>query len=329
MSMKCFAGKTDRFIRIEPVYNTRKFLIKCNKLELITDRTPLGWNKFFKRLFSYERNNSYNYKTYKTRYCITLKILIPHELKEELYVDFIHNFMNELLKENKDLPYVVFYMKEGKGKYLYVAISEREYFEKKKKIEITARRTIFKDSVTGKICTPNKQNATLFREKGDIIGELNTNFGLKINLFKFANNSAFKRFMAYAKNLCMEILEKYNIEKEEKVILTKCNYSKLETFKERKNAKRLNKEIKKVENQLDNFYNGLYVTKQINEKNSKKLFMTVYSKYQQLIKNLKFSYNNKSYEINLNSSRNFFESVFELLQRKLNDDLLELAMAIY
>lgn len=329
MTMKRFAGKTDRFIRIEPVYNTRKFLIQCNKLRLVDDRTPLGWNKFFKKLFIYERNNSYNYKTYKTRFCITLKILIPHELKEEQYADFTYKFMNEILKENNALPYAVFYMEEGKGRYLFVALSEREYFEKKKKTEIVAKRTIYKNPITGRICKEDTPNAVLFRTKGDIIGVNNTNFGLKIKLFRFETDGAFKRFMSYIKNLCMTILETYNIEVEEKVILKKFNYSKLETFKEKRNAKRLNKEIKDIENQLDDFYNGLYFTKQINDKQSKKMFMDVCLKYQQLIKNLKFNYNNKIYEINLNSSRKFFESIFELIQRKLKDDLFALSMAIY
>lgn len=329
MTMKRFADKTDRFIRIEPVYNTRSFFIQCNKLKLIADNTPLGWNKYFKKLFAYERENSYNYKKYKTRFCISLKILIPHELEEEHYADFSKCFIDKILQENNALPYAVFYMEEGKGKYLYIALSEREFFEKSKNLKTVAKRTIFRDSISGKICAENHPNAELYRTKGDIIGEKNTNFGLKVKLFHFTTNSAFDRFMNFAKNICMTILETFNVKSEEKVILKKYNYSKLEAFKERKNAKRLNKEIKKIEKQLDDFYSGLYFTKQINEKGSKRLFMDVYLKYQQLINNLKFSYNNRSYEIDLNSSRSFFNSVIELLHRKLEDDLLILSQSIY
>lgn len=329
MTMRCFADKTDRYIRIEPVYNTRSFLLQCNKLKLIIDKTPLGWNKYFKKLFTYERENSYNYKKYKTRFCLTLKVLIPHELNENKYGEFIESFMDKILQENNALPYAVFYMEEGKGKYLFVALSEREFFEKSKNFKTVAKRTIFRDAKTGKLCAADHPDAQLIQTKGDIIGEKNTNFGLKVKLFHFTTNSAFERFMSFVKNICMDILKTFDVQSKEEVILKKYNYSKLETFKERKNAKRLNKEIKKIEKQLDDFYSGLYFTKQINQKGSKRLFMDVYLKYQQLINNLKFSYRNKSYEIDLNSSRGFFNSVIELLHRKLEEDLITLSQAIY
>lgn len=324
--MKHFVKTNDRFVRIDPIYETRPFFNQCRKLKLIIDKTPCGYSDFFKKLFAFERKRAYNYKTYKTRFCTTLKILIPQDIDTDNYKACVESLMNELLP--KALPYVAFVLHEGKGTYFYIAISEREYFEKAQKIEFFSAHDIYKNPKTGRLCKATDEGAILVTKQGDVVKTMRSIFSKKVKYFKFATNTLFKEFIDNSKKTCIKIFKKFNAKDEECVIFKKFNYASL-TNKESKKAKVYNKVIKKIEKEFDRFYCGLIVTKEISNKESRKKFMDLYRKYQKLIDNLGFTYSNKRYKIDFDISKKSLLSVLDLFVRKLNEDFQKLSYEIY
>lgn len=323
--MRYFMNHCDRYINLQPIYNTRSFFYQCSKLQILVDSTPSNWKTFFKKLFAFERKCGYNYNTYKKRFGITMKILIPQELSFEQYPFVAKKIMDKILNNIK-LPYVVFLLKEGKAFYFFVAVSERPFYNKKVEVQKHSSKDVYRNKTTGRICKASDKNAVLYLRKGDFIGIERPVFGNKVKIFKFSSKKEFINFTSNLKKKTADVFVKAGIENKEHVIFKKVNYSKC-SLRERANCKKLNKIIEILEKELNSFYKGLLITNSAEEKNVLSIFSSLYRKYFSLFQRMSFRYGKHVIKIKPKSKK--FDSIVDLLQRNFFEDMSYMSQKIY
>lgn len=203
------------FVKYEPMYeeDIKSFLDKASDKNILLDGCPYDYKDYFADLAVYEKEHGYKYKEgerYRTRYAVKMILLLPKELQGEkqkekrkmLVKDFIKSLSEtsrlspaeakERKKENRELDdvlnYAAFEETRGKGLYVQLIISERQYRTKPEYKKYLYN--IYWNPRKKKICKKSDPGAEVKHEKGEYILDKNGNriiderrFGFKIRRF--------------------------------------------------------------------------------------------------------------------------------------------------
>lgn len=199
------------------------FFIELKKLprrNILVEGTPYECVQFFHDLFEFEEENEYKYtdkNSYGAIYAVKFEMLMPKTLKEdkEKRVKFIRKFVEEMNEGSKltrsaaktrkeidkeldqRLNYVAYDQVKGKGLYVTLLISEREY--RNEPVYKKYKYTAYMDAETKRSCSKNDPNAVIKFEKGTFMRDKEgnkilekSNFGLKCRRFSY---KSFDRFI--------------------------------------------------------------------------------------------------------------------------------------
>lgn len=203
------------FVKYEPMYeeDIKSFLDKASSEDVLYDGCPYNYKDYFADLAIFEKEHGYKYKEdkgYKTRYAVRIVLLLPKDLQGEkqkekrkmLVKDFIKSLSEtsrlspterkERKKCDKELDdvlnYVAFEETRGKGLYVQLIISERQYRTKPEYKKYLYN--IYWNPRKKQICKKTDPEAEIKHEKGDYIldkeGEKiidDRRFGFKIRRF--------------------------------------------------------------------------------------------------------------------------------------------------
>lgn len=203
------------FVKYEVMYeeDIKSFLDKASDKNVLLDGCPYCFKDYFSDLALFEKEHGYKYKEserYRTRYAVKMILLLPKDLQGEkqkekrkmLVKDFIKSLSEtsrlspaeakERKKENRELDdvlnYAAFEETRGKGLYVHLIISERQYRAKTEYKRYLY--TIYWNPHKKQVCKKTDPGAEVKHEKGEYILDKEGNrivddrrFGFKIRRF--------------------------------------------------------------------------------------------------------------------------------------------------
>lgn len=201
--------KISTYIDLGKVEHISSYLEYVSSEVLVENKTPFDDPfHFFKELEIESHNRSYNRTKTLNIQARCIEVLLPTTINEQNIFEFSSLLMKEIMGRNS-LPYASWSIKKGKGNYLYVLISEREFFlQPQEYIELWGSDG-YRNQLNGQLCSADDPHAVKCRSKGDIRKTYESHFSLKSRLFsadvdarKHSDDSeriGFKRFIDRAR----------------------------------------------------------------------------------------------------------------------------------
>ncbi len=144
----------------------------------VNEGTPISsnfenWREMIGHLCDYRDSIKRNYtkkrdsgSTYHNVYAHFLKILIPYEVQQSEWSDFVKIYMETIDARYKKLLWVCKFSTINKANYAEIACFTRYVYAKPRKRNQVFHRDYYYNSETGKICCSNHPNAVLKAKKG-------------------------------------------------------------------------------------------------------------------------------------------------------------------
>ena len=177
---------TKIYIDFRPVSSIPEWLKDTSKGAdpIDTNIEGVSWNEFFTDLYKLEKDKR---KKESSKYGVisarALEVLLPSSLTTKEITRFSKMIYRSVMQQNKHLPYAVWLVTKGKGRYLEYLISERYWSEEEQVHQTFYTSPRYRSSLTGKLCKKDDEYAVMFAKEGDVKQEWKSHFSLKSRLF--------------------------------------------------------------------------------------------------------------------------------------------------
>lgn len=274
--------------------------------------------KLFNDLYEFEKTQSRKYvnKIAQNRQGVKLTFLLP---KSNIRINKLLKLRKMLLKNilgkryNLTLSYGV---RKGKARYLVILISEREYYNKMKTINVYAKCDLYKNNVTKQFCKATDNNAKLYALKGTVLRTKQVKFSTsKYRLFN-RTKSEWCEYLKLLHRLYLNCLENINV-----IASGIYSFSKLDlkTAKNRYQEWKIykyNDIVCKMNLELDKLFSFVYSPACFyQEYDVNKMYKELFFKYRSRLHNKRFHIKHICFDFDLDTYyRTFNESVKKLLE---------------
>lgn len=279
--MKLYNEQTNQYIRLDRLksYDEITELISTNSLTSLRSNQTISLMEFTDKLIEHDRRKK------KILY-ITLDIMLPLQsiTSKKTRAKFVDEFM-ELNKQISKLPYYAFSHKRGKATYIYIVICDRQYYPEGLSEKCTCKHDIYRNK-KGQLCKSTDDGAILTQNAGSSKKEKTVYFSKKKSYFRFVSLKLKKKYVINLKLKALTAMKNCGEKTTNEIILKRYSHDICKTKWSHKNIKLANKYIKKIENELNNFYSGLLLTSAI--KTNKKDFDDLYKSLNDSLKNKSF-----------------------------------------
>lgn len=279
--MKLYGEQTNQYIRLDRLkcYDEVTELISTNSLTSIYSNQTISLLEFSNKLIEHDRRSK------KVLY-VTLDIMLPFQsiTSKKTRAKFVEEFM-KLNKQISKLPYFAFSHKRGKATYIYIIICERLYYPQGISEKCACKHDIYRNK-KGQLCKATDENAILTETAGSAKKEKLVYFSKKKSYFRFPALQLKKKYIEDLKLKSLIAMKNCGVKTTNEIILKRYSHDTCKAKWAHKNIKLANKVIKKIENELNNFYSGLLLSSAI--KTNKKDFDDLYESLNASLKNKSF-----------------------------------------
>lgn len=324
--------QTNTFIKLDYIRNSQDFKgVFSNK---VINTNIKNTDLFFNRLIDYENKTKKN-KNKLVNYGVLFTLMLDKERDIKQLQILTKAFINKF----DNLPYYSYIKITNNGYYLVIYISERHYFNTKKRVktDVKAKKDIYKNKLNNKTCFKRSKNSYLWRKKGEIISSNTkyTYFSNKKRFFRFSNKKHFNKYIYELKKWYINTLkETLKAQINETISFKRFNYSTLSKNK-KINAKLWNSAFNDLEKDFLKGYQALKYTDILKEnKQAKKDIDNLFIKYNDKLTKNKIYYNenndfyipfkiykNIKFKLNLNTTFKKTKENINLLKLKFNKEL--------
>ncbi|MCD7892540.1 MAG: hypothetical protein LUG60_02455 [Erysipelotrichaceae bacterium] len=169
------------------------------------------------KILSYKKNNLKDYKprkdgksAYRNIYAYHLCIMIPFEIEENQYEEFVKQYMLMISKQYKKLLYIYYFNTKGRGTYVHIMCFTRYVYDKPINKKKKWNRDYYYNKQTNKLCRKNDPDAVLKHRKGEVVNdddgkaikEKRTVEYVEKKIFKY---TSFKKFVQKLKNKVVQV----------------------------------------------------------------------------------------------------------------------------
>ena len=299
--MYTFFNKTNIYDDLQSVLSISRWIAETAG-ELVVDATvaSLGYLEFFSQLEQFEILRAGKRTQSNNIQAKSLEILIPDSIQD--CKPCACSIMDEIFGDDKPLPYVVFLVKRGQGRYLRILISERYYSEEEIVYVDRWKSDRYQNKVTGRLCKAADPEARKIVSAGDVRKTWVSHFSLKSRIFsadgfarKHSNRKeriGFDRLLSHIRQCIAATFVKLRIPFTKDFTIPKLKryawFNKYQNI----NLTRINNAIHHVENELQEEWIALRDGYFIQERKTYDRFMAIARRYLNRFKNGFFS---KSY----------------------------------
>ena len=312
---KDLAGNTisnDMYVKLDTIHKPRVFVKETNELDFVCSNTSLTFSDFMNKLILHERkHNQTKNKNYNYRYGVVLTILLDeYHSKNDLIK------LSQHVAENYDnLPFFSFYKKQGDGHYLVIYFSERHFYQEG--IPPIYMKDVYRDKITGRLCSSDTPTAVLVHKKGDIKENAPLiYFSFKVDTFKFNGKKHFNSYILKLRDWFIDLFNRlFSMMIEETITFGKYVLNSLSNT-QKQGASIWNKTIKELEKFFADIYEGMILMKLVDEK-SMRIFLEYYRKYLSIIKR-------RSFRLYSSSGNRYFKVPVDFYDTTACDDLISI-----
>lgn len=213
-----------------------------------------GYESFLKSLKDFENKKKYHFEVNpnkKWRYGMMFSVLLPHgKIDIQTKKVIVKKFVSQL-RGNERLNYLAYEFIKGKGRYIKIFLSEREYHQ-----EFTVRynRDYWHDEITGHPRKKGDEGAIRTVKKGDIKKIISNTFSdTKTRMFTGTSDARMKKWLQI-REIWTSILANQNLVFKSKFIFKRKKYSNLTNRFVKINNQNINWLMTNMENDLARAY---------------------------------------------------------------------------
>ena len=249
------SDKSLAYVRIEFVHEDDfNYLDQCiDAYEIIDCDFKEGPKKLLKELKTFEDKRKYNYKEIDKRwiYGMWFEILLPlGEIDLKTKKRLTRNFVNGLRSE-EHLNYFAFETVRGKGRYINIFMSEREWYKHQR---LYYKRDYWHDSLTGASRKKGDEGAVRTVKKGDFKEDVYNTFTTnKSRIFRGQKNVLEKRWLEI-RQIWSDVLANAGLIFKSKWIFTRKKYNQHSNRFKKLNRQKINWLMTETENILARAY---------------------------------------------------------------------------
>lgn len=248
------------YIRKEKIQSPRDARSILRTQELISplylngkaSATPVS--AYLKELLAFEKTAA-SKTGHADKYTIldSFTVMLPTDCSDLYYDDFI----NTLVKDThggKNLPHFATHWTQGKGDYITVYFSSRNYFPDGITATIKATSDTYRDA-RGRRCKADAEGAVLVARKGDIIRRTTTHFSLRKSDLFCMEYHVFKRTMERIKKHVAALIK--DMGRAPAFILPRFTGESFRFRRMKKGVIRINAVLQKWEEKLNTIYENI------------------------------------------------------------------------
>lgn len=245
------------YIELKPVRSISN-LKKANYGDLLTFDTPCDPYLFLEKVKNYENNKKRDFKkNYEARYGYKFTILLPEGNWDlDLTKKFIKKFVDEVRQKEKGLKYISWIKQRGKGKYVTLYISDREYYAHQEIAKYD--RDLYLDKNTKQWTSAGNPDAVLWCKKGEIKKDKNGEKIVKMIEFKKRKSRRFcfkesdkKDFYQSFRDLFIQVVKKVKKNIKSGLLISRENLRKAKNAYQRRSIIALNTTKQIIQNELN------------------------------------------------------------------------------
>ena len=280
---------TNCYIQCSPVYSIDAINEFIDGL-FVSSSCNISLTDFLTQLVDYTTRNV---KSFREGNHVKLGVVFKFLLDHERPLTSLKNITNDISwKIGFELPFWSYFKKEKDCFYLFIYFSDRYFYPLGKRFDKVAKKNIYRDSKTGKICKASDPNAIIAFHAGDILSSTTSTFSKKTRRFEFDNKTHFKKYMNSLKSFYAEALEeneKWSVTYG--ITLKRFRYDGLSHL-QRKNAHAWNNAFKGVEDYFNDNIERLVLIELFDD--NKKEINNLYLKIKSISESKHFKYDTNS-----------------------------------
>lgn len=339
-----FWHKVSCYIDLTKVVDISEYLENMKSELLVENKTSFDdCAEFFKELENDSKQRAYNRKSTINIQARSIEILLPPSIDESSLNIFSSMFMKEFLGKEL-LPYASWGVTKGKGRYLYILVSERVYSNEIQEIKELWASDGYRSTLTGRLCSVDEPGAIVCRKKGDVKKIYNSHFSNKSRLFTAdidaqknsddAVRIGFKRFIDRVRQKLVYCFVFMKVQINKSLFVPKKKHFKSMNKYQVMNVTKCNDVIRYIEIHLQDLWQILISDgKYSQDKKNQDRFLGIFFKYRRIFEKGRFTYHSdsgKKFKISFNVYNNLvkYYEAMDSLKEQFEQDLRQVRIKI-